>query len=236
MVFEAKGRIDIEDIPVELIRKRVRNMHLRVQAPDGRVRISAPLRMSLDTIRLFLLSKLGWIRKHQGRLREHPHATPLRYVEGEEHFVWGQPYRLRVVTAGRAGVELTADALILRVRSGATQGKREAVLEAWYRLQLQAAAAPLFRKWEPIMGVQVGALLLRRMRSRWGTCNTRTKSIRLNTELARKAPACLEYVVVHEMTHLLEASHNRRFIALMNRFMPDWAVHRKALNPRRPPA
>lgn len=227
---EAPGEIFLGDITVELIRKKIRSIRLSVRPPDGRVRMSAPLRAGLETLRRFALGKLGWIRKHQSRLRQKPREAAHRYLDGERHFVWGKPYLLRVQeTPAPPAVELFFAELVLRVRPGASARKREAVIEAWYHEKLKEAASPLIAKWQPVIGVKVGKLFTQRMRTRWGSCNTRSHSIRLNTELVRKPVACLEYVIVHEMTHLLEPSHNRRFKALMTRFMPDWTVHRQAL-------
>jgi hypothetical protein len=220
------------DISVDVIRKKIRGIRLSVH-PGDRVRIAAPFRVGLEVLRLFAMAKLGWIRKQQVRLRQQPCETPLRYLDRESHLVWGQQHPLTVVEVNAPPVvELTPVGLVLRVRPGASAQRREAVIEAWYREKLKEAAPPLISKWEPIMGVKVGKLFTQRMRSRWGTCNPRSRSIRLNTELVRKPVECLEYVVVHEMTHLLEPSHNRRFKALMSRFMPDWAVHRRALSHR----
>ena len=215
---------------VEVIRKRMRSIRLTVHAPGDRVRLAAPYRMSLAALREFALTKLAWIRKQQVRLRLQPMTAAPRYADGESVLVWGREHRLRVEERAAApSVELTPDAVLLRIRPGATMRKREAVIEAWHREMLKAAAVPLFAKWEPVMGVKVGRLFTQRMRSRWGTCNPRSRGIRLNTELVTKPVECLEYVIVHEMTHLLEPSHNRRFKALMSRFLPDWPRHRKAL-------
>lgn len=223
--------ISLGGIAMDLIRKRIRNIHLSVHAPVGRVRMSAPLHMSLETLGLFALAKLGWIQKQQVRLQRQPREAPREFQDGESHLVWGQKYTLRVEEGkARPSVELTPTELVLRVRRGASARARAAVIEGFQRELLRAAAGPLFEKWEPVMGVKVGRLLTQRMRTRWGTCNTRTRSIRLNTELVRKPANCLEYVVVHEMVHLLEPSHNARFKALMTHFMPEWAAYRRMLN------
>ncbi len=227
----AAGRISLGDVTIDVIRKRMRSIRLSVHPPDGRVRMSAPLRMALDTLRLFATAKLDWIRTQQTRVRQQPRVSTQEFRDGEVHFVWGRPFTLRVEEVkALPTVLLREEALVLRVRPGATLKKKEAVLEAWYRNELEKAAPLLFAKWEPVMGVKVATLLTRRMRTRWGTCDTRTHSIRLNTELVKKPAECLEYVVVHEMTHLLEASHNRRFKALMTRFLPDWAERKRRLN------
>jgi len=232
---EARAEISLGDVTLEVVRKQIRSVRLSVSPPAGRVRIAAPIRVGLETLRAFALTKLGWIRKQQVRLRRQPVDPPRQHLDGETHFVWGRPCLLKVEeTDAPPSVELTQAALVLRVRPGASVQKREAVIDAWRRRMLEEAAPPLIAKWEPVMGVKVGRVLTRRMRSRWGTCNTRSHSIRLNTELVARPVECLEYVIVHEMTHLLEPTHNRRFKALMSRFMPDWAVHRQAL--RRLPA
>lgn len=223
--------ISLGDITVDVIRKRIRNIHLSVHPPAGRVRMSAPIRTGLETLRLFAIAKLGWIRKQQIRLRQQPRETPREFLDRESHHVWGQRYLLRVEEVrARPSVELRPTELVLRVRAGSTARSREAVLDAWHRGLLKEAAVPLFAKWEPIMDVKVGKLFTQHMRTRWGTCNPRSRSIRLNTELVKKPVECLEYVVVHEMVHLLEASHNPRFKALMRRFMPNWVVYRQMLN------
>lgn len=203
--------------------------------PGGRTRLSAPIHMGLETLRRFVIARLGWLRGQQIRLRQQPRQTPREFPDRESQSVWGQRYRLRVEEVkARPSVELRATELVLRVRPGSTARTRGAVLQAWRRDRLQEAAMGLFAKWEPIMDVKVGRLFTRRMRTRWGSCNTRSRDIRLNTELVKKPAECLEYVVVHEMVHLLEPSHNARFKALMTRFMPDWAAHRQMLN-RLPP-
>jgi predicted metal-dependent hydrolase len=226
----AATTIELGDIAIDVVRKNIRNIHLKVCPPNGNVRISAPLRMSLDAIRSFAISRVDWVRKHQQRMRERPQATLFDYVEGESHCLWGSPYRLQVrETMEAVKVELSGDRLILDVRAGATRRKKQALLDAWYRARLMEALPALIGKWEPLTGVKAGRLSVRKMRTRWGSCNPRTGNIRLNTELAKKPPECLEYVLVHELTHVLEPSHNHRFKALMDRFMPEWRERRAAL-------
>jgi len=222
--------IDVGGIAIEVVRKRIRNIHLRVCPPDGSVRISAPLRMSWSVIRDFASSRAAWIRKHQQRMRERPQAAPLEYVDGESHYVWGRPYRLQVrETDASERVELDGDSLLLHVRAGAKRRKRQALLDAWYRERLLEALPERVEKWERLTGVKAGRLSVRKMKSRWGSCNPRSGDIRLNTELAKKPGICLEYVIVHELTHVLEPSHNHRFKSLMDRFMPAWRIHRDEL-------
>ncbi len=224
-------RIDLEGIEIEISRKRIRNLYLRVDSPQGRVRISAPARMSLEHVRAFARSRLGWIRRQQERARQRPVEAPLHCRDGETHRLWDKSYRLEVVeTEAPAGVAIDRDRMLLQVPPGAGARKRRKVLDDWYRDRLREAAAPLIAKWEARLGVKVSRLFLRAMKSRWGTCNAAVGSIRINTELARKPLVYLEYIVVHEMVHLLECSHNRRFQALMDRFLPGWTSLRAELN------
>ena len=224
-------RIRLGEIVVEVLRKDVRNIHLSVYPPAGRVRISAPARLSLDTIRVFAISKLGWIRRQQEKLRQQERETPRDYVNRESHYVWGRRCLLKVVEREQAqSVELTPGRILLTVRPGAAADRRQAILEAWYREQIREAAAPLVDKWAKLLGVRVARVHVQRMKTKWGSCNPRSASVRLNTDLARKPHECLEYIVVHELAHLLEPTHNRRFVALMDRCLPRWRFLRQQLN------
>jgi len=221
----------IGDISVDVIFKDIKNVHLSVHPPTGRVRISAPRRMKLDTIRVYAISKIDWIKKHQAKIQAQERETPREYLEHESHYVWGKRYLLKVDEANQIpSVELRHTQMVLTVRPGNGVEKREAIVSAWYRDEVRKAAAPLIEKWEAAMGVSANQLHIQRMKTRWGSCNPRTRSIRLNSELAKKPRECLEYVVVHELAHLLEPSHNARFIALMDKFLPNWKQHRAELN------
>jgi hypothetical protein len=223
--------IELGAITVDVVKKDIKNIHLSVYPPNGKVRISAPLRMSLDTIRVFAISKLGWIKQQQKKLREQERETPREYLDRESHYIWGKRYLLKVLEIDAAPtVELKHGTMLLRVRPGASDEKKQAVLEAWSREQLKAAVLPLIAKWEPLMGVQVERFFVQRMKTKWGSCSPVTSGIRLNTELAKKPRECLEYIVVHEMVHLLESTHNNRFVALMDQFMPEWQFYREVLN------
>jgi predicted metal-dependent hydrolase len=224
-------RIQLGDIAVDVVRKDIRNIHLSVHPPTGRVRIAAPERMSLDTVRVFAIAKLPWIKKQQRKLLEQERETPREYIDRESHYVWGNRYLLKVIEADRPrSVELSRGRMILLVRRGTETTKRQAILDEWYRGQLRTVLPPLIAKWERLMGVKVRRVFIQRMKTKWGSCNHRAGSIRLNTDLARKPRECLEYIVVHEMVHLLEPTHNERFMALMEQFMPKWQSHRDALN------
>ena len=223
--------IDLGGIVVDVVKKDIKNVHLSVYPPTGRVRISAPERMSLDTIRVFAISKLGWIKQQQQKLLEQERETPREYLDRESHYVWGKRYLLKIIEHNAAPeVELTHSTMLLRIRPGSDDVKMEAVLDAWYREQLKEAVPPLIAKWEPLMGVKVERFFVQRMKTKWGSCNLGAGTIRLNSELAKKPPESLEYIVVHELVHLLEPTHNARFIGLMDRFMPKWEFYRDILN------
>ena len=224
-------QLQVGDITVEVVFKRIKNIHLSVHPPAGRVRISAPARLSLETLRVFAISKLGWIRRQQAKLQEQERETAREYLDRESHYVWGKRCLLEVVEHdGPPAVELLHSQLRLWVRPGADGAKKRAVVEDWYRQQVRQAVPALIAKWEPLMGVRVTRFFVQRMKTRWGSCNLRRHHIRLNADLAKKPRECLEYVVVHEMVHLLEPTHNARFIALIARYVPDWQTYRDHLN------
>jgi len=216
-------QLQLGDIAVDVVLKDIKNVHLSVYPPMGRVRISAPLRMSLDTIRVFAISKLEWIKQQQKRLREQERETPREYLERESHYVWGKRYLLSVTERHRApAVELKHSRMILTAPAGLDEAGKDDIVAQWYRDQIRAVVPELIAKWEPILAVRVNRVFIQQMKTRWGSCNTCEQTIRLNTELAKKPKECLEYVVVHEMIHLLEPTHNARFVALMDQFMPSW--------------
>lgn len=223
--------IQLGDIAVDVVLKDIKNVHLSVHPPAGRVRIAAPRRMSLDTIRVFAISKLGWIKQQQRKLREQERETPREYIAQESHYVWGRRYLLQLIECdGPPSVELNHRRMTLQVRPGTDDEQKQAIMERWYREQLRQTLPPLIASWEPVLGVKVQRFFIQRMKTKWGSCNSVAASIRLNTELAKKPPECLEYIVVHEMVHLLEPTHNARFVALMDHFLPHWGFRRKRLN------
>ena len=225
------AQIALGDIAVEVVFKDIKNIHLSVYPPDGAVRVSAPLRMQLDTIRVFAISRLAWIKQQQARLRAQQRETPREYIDRESHYVWGKRYLLKVVEADAAPtIELKHSRILLRVRPGTDEAARQAIVAHWYREQIRAAVPALIAKWETAMGVKVGRVFVQKMKTKWGSCNPAARSIRLNTDLAKKPLQCLEYIVLHELVHLLERHHNERFTGLMNRHMPDWPQRRKLLN------
>ncbi len=223
-------QIELGGVLLDVLKKDIKNVHLSVHPPTGRVRIAAPLHMKTDTIRVFAIAKLGWIRQQQRKIQAQERETPREFVERESHYVWGRRYLLSVREMNAApSVELNRR-LILQVRPGTSGAKKQDVMEEWYRQQLRLAAAPMITKWQVRMGVTLARFHVQRMRTKWGSCSPRAGSIRLNTELAKKPPECLEYIVVHELLHLVEATHNDRFVRLMDRFMPKWQFYRDKLN------
>lgn len=224
-------QIQVEDILVDVHFKRIKRLNLRVQAPHGAVRVSAPAWVGLGAVQKFVAANLGWIRQQQQRFANRPLQTPLRYLDGETIYLWGQGYPLRLLKSARGpAVELRDGQVRLAVRGAASRARRAAQVAAWYRDQLRAAALPLIAQWEPAIGRRSSGLAIQQMKTRWGSCNTATGAIRLNTELAKRPMHLLEYVVVHELVHLIEASHNQVFKAHMTRLMPRWREYRKELN------
>lgn len=224
-------QVQLGDIAVDVIQKDIKNIHLSVHPPTGRVRISAPHRMNLDTIRVFAISKLAWIKQHQQNVRAQDRETPREYLDRESHYVWGRRYLLEQIEAAAAPrIELSHSRLRLQIRPGTSPAKKEAIVDEWYRALVKESAPPLVVKWEKLMGVRVEKFFVQRMKTKWGSCTPASRTIRLNSELAKKPRECLEYIVVHEMTHLLEPTHNRRFVTLMDQFLPKWEFHRETLN------
>ena len=221
----------VGDIPIEVTRKRIKHVHLRVRPPDGDVTISAPMSARMQVVEAFAAARLEWIRRQQQRLRGLAREAPRRFAPGESHYLWGRRHVLFVVERdGRQGVELDNRRIMLFVRPGSDVAGRARVMYAWHKSILGDALPPLIRTWEQRLNVHVKGYHLRRMKTRWGTCNYRTKHIRLNTELVTKPAALLEYVVVHEMVHLIVPNHGRRFVALMNEHYPSWRGARAELN------
>lgn len=224
-------QIKLGDIVVDVVRKDIKNIHLSVYPPTGRVRISAPERMQLDTIRVFAVSKLGWIKKQQQKLQEQERETPREYLERESHYVWGKRYLLKIVEFDDTpSVELKHNHMILIIRPGTNEERKQTIIEQWYREQIRQELPSLIATWERRMGVKVERFFVRRMKTKWGSCNPQRGYIRLNTDLAKKPRECLEYILVHEMVHLLEPTHNSRFAELMDQFLPKWQFYREQLN------
>ena len=225
-------RIEIRGIPVEIVRKDIKNLHLGVYPPEGRVRVAAPLRLDDDAVRMAVISRLPWIRRKQAEFEGQDRQSRREFVTGESHYFEGRRYRLDVVESdGRPGIRLRGNAWIeMRVRPATSRDAREALLYRWYRDRLRARIPEMVAKWEPRVGVTVAEWRIRRMKTKWGTCNGEAGRIWLNSELAKKPVSCLEYVVVHEMAHLIERGHNDRFRAILDRVMPGWEGRVEELN------
>lgn len=227
-----KSQIRVNGVPVEIVRKGIKNLHLGVYPPHGRVRVAAPLRVSDNAVRLAVIGKLGWIKRQRAKFDAQPRQTEREMVSGESHFFLGQRYRLHVLhDQGPAKVILRNKSTIeLYVRRDSNAEQRERVLQWWYRQQLKELIPPLVQKWQKVLAAQAQEWRIKKMKTKWGACNVEARRIWLNLELAKKPVQCLEYIIVHELVHLLERHHNETFIALMNKFIPQWKLRRNELN------
>lgn len=231
MTIEAY-QLHINDLVIDVVRKDIKNLHLGVYPPDGRVRVAVPLQVNDDAVRMFAISKLAWIRQKQLKFAHQERQTIREYVTGESHYYRGTRYLLDVQyhDGTPAVVIRNYKRLDLIVRTDSNMEMREGVMTAWYRQQLKEAMPPLIAKWEKIIGEHAAEWRIKEMKTRWGTCNIKARRIWLNLELIKKPPSCLEYVIVHELVHLLERHHNERFYTLMTRYMPQWHFQRDLLN------
>ncbi len=223
--------IQLGEVSIAVTRKAVKNVHLSVHPPMGHVTLVTPTSTRLEVARAYAISKLAWIRNQQAKLMAQSRETPRQYVERETHMLWGRRYLLSVVEVdARPAVTWDHRRITLSVRPGSTVEKREAVMDEWHRALLHQAVPSLVKKWEPVLGVKVSGYFLQRMKTKWGGCNHRAGNIRLNTELAKKPKDLLEYVVVHEMAHLIEPRHSERFVTLLDQHYPTWREARAELN------
>ena len=218
-------------LTVDVIRKPIKNLHLGVYPPHGRVRVAAPLAVSDDAVRLAVVGKLGWIKRQRAKFKDQPRESRRELMTGESHYFLGQRYRLRVIEhAGPGKVVLRGKTVLdLYVRTGADTASRDRVLQRWYREQLKALIPAMLAKWQRAIGVTAAEWRVKRMRTKWGACSIEARRIWLNSELAKKPPRCLEYIIVHELVHLLERHHNDRFTVLMDRVLPNWESIRAQL-------
>lgn len=224
-------RMEISGITVDVVRKAIKNLHIGVYPPDGRVRVAAPSRMTLDAIRLAVIGRLGWIKKHQEKFAGQERQSPREYVTGESHYFLGKRYRLNIqLHEGRPRVALRHGTIELHVTQESGADYREALLYHWYRRQMKEQLPELLAKWEQIVGVQVSECGIKRMKTKWGTCNIKARRIWLNLELITKPVHCLEYIIAHELTHLHERLHNDRFNSLMDQYVPHWRQYKAELN------
>ena len=227
-----RTRIEIRGIEVEIVRKDIKHLHLGVYPPEGRVRVAAPLRLDDDAVRLAVISRLAWIRRKRAEFEGQDRQSKREFVTGESHYFEGRRYRLNVVVSNAPmGIRLRNNAWMeMRARPSTGHNARETMLYSWYRAQLRERIPEIVAKWEPRIGVTVADWRIRRMKTRWGTCNPDARRIWLNSELAKKPVSCLEYVVVHEMVHLIARRHNERFRAILERVMPGWRSRLDELN------
>jgi predicted metal-dependent hydrolase len=231
-VSTSQETISIANLEIDVIRKDIKNMHLAVYPPTGRVRLSVPVSTDTEVLRLFAISKLGWIKKHIKNFKEQEREKPREYVSGESHYLQGKRYLLKVIEEnGPSKVEIQSTKyLIIKVRPGTSRDTKAGVLKQWYRCYLKQQIPPILKKWEKVIGVNANDWGVKQMRTKWGACNTEDKRIWVNLELAKKPKICLEYIIVHELIHLLERKHNDRFIGYLNKFMPKWRLYRDELN------
>ena len=225
--------IQIEEFSIIVERKPIQNMYLRILPHDGSIHISAPQQIPEETILSFAQDRLPWIRNKKQFLEDtlQKHTLPNQYQTGETHYLWGQPLYLDVITTdARPHVDLYQNSIYMYVHSGNTLEQRRKLLTEWYRSQLRDMIPQIFAHWEPIMGVSAREVHIRSMKTRWGTCNTIQKRIWLNLSLAQKPLECVEYVIVHELCHLIEPNHSRQFYHYMNCFLPDWKLRKQLLN------
>lgn len=224
--------IRVSGLPVQIVRKDIKNLHLGVYPPHGRVRVAAPLRVSDDAVRLAVIGKLAWIKRQRANFAGQERQSAREYISGESHYFLGKRYRLNVIVKdGPAHVAIRNNRSIdLFVREESDTAQRERVFQTWYRQQLKTLIPPLIVQWEAIVGVKVADWGVKRMKTKWGACNIKARRIWLNLELVKKPIKCLEYIIVHEMVHLLERHHNNRFTALMDMYLPQWCLYREEMN------
>ena len=227
-----RSRITVSGLPVEIVRKAIKNLHLGVYPPNGRVRVAAPVRVRDEAVRLAVISRLAWIKRQQTRFHAQERQSAREYVSRESHYFLGRRYLLSVIEQdGPSKVSRKGHTILeLHISKRAGRHGREQILLAWYRKNLKALIPPLIAKWEAKMGMTVESWGVRRMKTKWGSCNNADRRIWLNLELAKKPVRCLEYIVVHEMAHLIERRHNDRYVALMNQFLPSWRQRRDELS------
>jgi len=225
-------QITLGNISIDVVRKDIKNLHLGVYPPNGRVRIASPLKIDDEAVRLFAISKMAWIKKHQLKFEAQQRQSKRQFVSGESHYYKGNRYLLNVIYHDAAPkVEIRNKTYIdLYIRVGSTLEQREKVLTEWYRRQLKDQIPPLIDKWQKIIGVEVSDWGIKKMKTKWGTCTIEKRRIWLNLDLAKKSKQCLEYIIVHEMVHLMERNHSEPFIAYMDKFIPQWHFYKDELN------
>jgi hypothetical protein len=223
--------IKLGELSIRVTKKDIKNVHLSVHPPDGRVTLVAPSATRLDVARAYAISRLGWIRRQQEKIRSQARETPRRFIERESHNIWGRRHLMTIKHAdAKPCVTLDHKRITLTVRPGADAKKRAEVIHEWHKSLLHEVVPSIIKKWQPKLKVHVSSYFLQRMKTKWGSCNHKARNIRLNTELVKKPKDLLEYVIVHEMAHLLEPTHSERFIEILNRHYPTWREARAELN------
>lgn len=223
-------KIIIENIEVELTRKKIKNINLSVHAPNGRVALSVPNNISEEKIHSFLLDRISWIEKQQSKFVSNEEIEDKDYITGEKHLYFGKEYTLYIIASNRVKIEIADYHINLFIPEGISKDKRESLMTEWYRAELRKAIPNYIEKYENLMNVKVADWGIRKMKSRWGTCNTLENRIWINLELAKKSYDCLEYIIVHEMAHLLERGHGTRFKGIMDKYYPNWKYAKAKLN------
>ena len=224
-------KIELGNIKIDIEQKNIKNIHLSVYPPNGKVKISAPERMDLDTIRVFAISKLSWIKKQQELFKKQDRETQREYITKESHYFKGKRYLLKVTEHNaKPNVILKHRVIELYIRPNTTIEKRKQILDEWYRAELKKIVPKMIEKLEKKIGIKSNEFGIKKMRTKWGSCSTEAKRIWVNLELAKKPTECLEYIIVHELVHLLERSHNKKFVKFMDEFMPKWRFYRDELN------
>jgi predicted metal-dependent hydrolase len=223
--------LKISDFKIEVVRKDIKNMHLAVYPPNGRIRLAAPLSTDSEVVRLFAISKISWLKKNVKRIKEQPREISREYVSNESIYFFGKRYLLKVIEKpGNSKVELSHKYIVLKISPNSTTTDKEKVIKEWYRKKLKEKIPELLEKWEKQIGVKAKVWGIRQMKTKWGSCNPDTERILINLELAKKPPICLDYIIVHELIHLIERNHTKKFIELMTKHMPKWRLHREELN------
>lgn len=223
-------KIIIEDIEVELTRKKIKNINLSVHAPNGRITLSVPNNISEEKVHSFLLDRISWIKKQQEKFVSTEKLEEKKYIAGEKHLYFGQEYTLNVITRNKSKIEIVGDHINLYIPGDISKDKKESLMMEWYRAELRKVIPNYIEKYEKLMKVKVEDWGIKKMKSRWGTCNTLEKRIWINLELAKKSYDCLEYIIVHEMAHLLERGHGPRFKGVMDKYYPNWKYTKDKLN------